>query len=93
MICDSILPEWRNGRSGKPKICGDSALGGESLLDINLILPYLYIPLRNQDHALRLGSIGLFPALAAVIYLARHAGWRGLQPICRLAVLLRVDRQ
>ncbi|MFK7896386.1 MAG: cell envelope integrity protein CreD [Myxococcota bacterium] len=36
---------------------------------------YLFILLRNQDFALVSGSVGLFVALAAAMYLTRHIRW------------------
>ncbi len=36
---------------------------------------YLFILLRNQDFAIVSGSIGLFLALAAAMYLTRHIKW------------------
>ena len=58
---------------GKPR---GAALMGAILI---LLYGYLYILLRNQDYALLVGSIGLFLALAAAMYLTRHVDWRGVK--------------
>ncbi len=39
---------------------------------------YLYVLLRNQDYALLVGSVGLFFAVAAVMYLTRTIDWHVL---------------
>ncbi|MEM7411531.1 MAG: cell envelope integrity protein CreD [Myxococcota bacterium] len=36
---------------------------------------YLYVLLRNEDHALLVGSLGLFVVLAAVMWLTRRVDW------------------
>jgi inner membrane protein len=36
---------------------------------------YLYVLLRNEDYALLIGSIGLFAALAATMWLTRKVDW------------------
>jgi inner membrane protein len=38
---------------------------------------YLYVLLRNEDYALLIGSIGLFLALAAVMFATRRVDWYG----------------
>ncbi len=40
-----------------------------------LLYAYLYVLLRNQDYALLIGSIGLFVAVAAVMYVTRKVNW------------------
>ena len=42
---------------------------------VALLYGYLYILLRNQDYALLIGSIGLFLAIATVMYLTRKIDW------------------
>ena len=37
----------------------------------------LYILLRSQDYALLIGSIGLFAAIATIMYLTRKINWYG----------------
>lgn len=39
---------------------------------------YLYVLLRNEDYALLIGSIGLFAALAATMWLTRKVDWYGV---------------
>lgn len=46
---------------------------------LTLLYGYLYILLRNQDYALLVGSIGLFLALAAIMYLTRKIDWYSLK--------------
>lgn len=46
---------------------------------LGLLYGYLYILLRNQDYALLVGTLGLFLALAATMYLTRHLDWRSLK--------------
>jgi inner membrane protein len=45
-----------------------------------LLYGYLYVVLKNQDFALLVGSIGLFAALALVMYLTRRVDWYGGNP-------------
>jgi hypothetical protein len=40
-----------------------------------ILFVYLYILLQLEDHALLLGSIGLFAVLSAVMYLTRKIDW------------------
>lgn len=40
---------------------------------------YLFVLLRDQNYALLVGSLGLFGALAAVMYLTRKVDWGGLK--------------
>jgi len=42
---------------------------------VALLYGYLYVLLRNQDYALLIGSIGLFLAIATVMYLTRKIDW------------------
>jgi inner membrane protein len=42
---------------------------------VTLLYGYLFILLRNEDYALLIGSIGLFVALACVMYTTRHVDW------------------
>lgn len=42
---------------------------------VALLYGYLFILLRNEDYALLIGSIGLFVALAGVMYTTRHVDW------------------
>ncbi len=37
-----------------------------------------YVPARNEDHALLIGAIVLFAALATVMWLARRTDWHAL---------------
>jgi inner membrane protein len=48
-----------------------SVMGGV----IAILYAYLYILLINQDYALLVGSLGLFAALALVMYLTRKIDW------------------
>lgn len=41
---------------------------------------YLFVVLKNQDYALLVGSLGLFAALALVMYLTRHVDWYTSRP-------------
>jgi inner membrane protein len=45
-----------------------------------ILYAYLYILLQLEDHALLMGSIGLFAVLSAVMYLTRKIDWYALQP-------------
>jgi len=40
---------------------------------------YLYVVLRDEDYALLIGSLGLFAALAGVMFLTRGVDWYALQ--------------
>jgi inner membrane protein len=40
---------------------------------------YLYVVLRDEDYALLIGSLGLFAALAAAMFLTRRVDWYALQ--------------
>jgi len=40
---------------------------------------YLYVLLQEEDYALLVGSIGLFVALAIVMYATRKIEWHNLQ--------------
>ena len=44
---------------------------------LSLLYAYLYMLLANQDFALLAGSVGLFAALALVMYLTRNVEWGG----------------
>lgn len=52
-----------------------SALVGGILV---ILYGYLYMILQLEDYALLMGSIGLFAALAAVMYLTRKMNWYGV---------------
>ncbi len=43
-----------------------------------LLYGYLFVLLKEQDYALMFGSLGLFLALTAVMYLTRHIDWYGI---------------
>ena len=47
---------------------------------VTLLYVYLYVPLMIQDYALLVGSIGLFVALAATMFLTRGVDWYSLVP-------------
>jgi len=40
---------------------------------------YLYVVLRDEDYALLIGALGLFLALAGVMFLTRRVDWYDLQ--------------
>ena len=40
-----------------------------------VLYSYLFVLLTNEDHALLVGSIGLFVLLAAVMFLTRRVEW------------------
>jgi inner membrane protein len=42
---------------------------------VALLYAYLYVLLMNEDYALLIGSIGLFAALAAIMYVTRRVDW------------------
>ena len=42
-----------------------------------ILYGYLYILLRLEDYSLLMGSVGLFAALAAVMYVTRRIDWHG----------------
>jgi inner membrane protein len=54
---------------------GRAAVVGSVLVSL---YGYLYVLLRNQDYALLVGSVGLFFAVAAVMYLTRTVDWHAL---------------
>ncbi|HEU4429419.1 MAG TPA: inner membrane CreD family protein, partial [Myxococcota bacterium] len=43
---------------------------------VTTLYAYLYVVLTNEDYALLAGAIGLFAALAAVMWLTRRVDWR-----------------
>lgn len=67
---------------------GSTVLGGKrsgALLSLILLASYAYllVVLRSEDYALLLGSLGLFGALALVMYLTRGISWYGTPPPCK----------
>jgi inner membrane protein len=44
---------------------------------VALLYGYLYILLVNEDYALLIGSVGLFLALAAIMFTTRRVNWHG----------------
>ncbi len=45
---------------------------------VTLLYVYLYVLLMIQDYALLVGSIGLFAALATIMFLTRKVDWYSL---------------
>jgi inner membrane protein len=62
----SVLCDWR-----KAGVIG-------SLMSV--LYGILYVLLRSEDYALLLGSVGLFAALAAAMYVTRNVDWYEVGP-------------
>lgn len=56
-------------------VAGGRARGGVMAVILSGLYGFLYLLLRLEDYALLAGSVGLFLALAAVMYLTRKVNW------------------
>jgi inner membrane protein len=60
-------------------VLGTTARAGIAGLVVGLLYSFLYILLSSQDYALLAGALGLFVALALVMFLTRNVDWYGDQ--------------
>ena len=65
---------------GYAKTILESARLGATVASVLIILyGYLYVTLQLESYALLMGSLGLFGALAAAMYLTRHIDWYAIR--------------